>query len=89
MQLATSSVFNFLATFTIAMLPAAAMAQSAADPASAAPVRLGPFGISPSIGFASGIDTNVFNDTVAPKQDWTTTVNPKVAVQVPHRTGAP
>lgn len=76
----SSPVFMLLAAFSVAMLPSAAIAQSTADPVSTARLRLGPFGITPSIDLASGLDTNVFNDTVDPKEDWTTTVNPKVDV---------
>ena len=43
-------------------------------------MRLGPFRIAPSIGVSTGVDTNVFNDRIDPKEDWTTSVNPRANV---------
>lgn len=46
------------------------------DPAETAKIKWGPVFLQPNFGFKNiGLDNNVFNDPVDPKQDWTGTVN--------------
>ena len=68
---------------TLALLLAAvpASAQAASDPASEARLQFGPLGLTPSIAIENvGIDTNVFNDTEDPKEDFTATSRPQLDV---------
>ena len=73
-------MFILLAAFTFIMLPASALSQSTADPASTAQLQLGPFGVTPAIAMSGGVDTNVFNDDQNPEEDWTASLNPQVDV---------
>jgi hypothetical protein len=48
------------------------------DPVSTARLHLGPLGVTPKIGINDvGLDTNVYNDWVDPKKDFTATVVPQ------------
>lgn len=48
-----------------------------ADPIESMPIRLGPLGLTPTIAITNfGIDSNVFNDPVDPKSDFTFTATP-------------
>jgi hypothetical protein len=63
----------------LSMLGVPAAAQTASDPVSSAPLHLGPLGLTPAIALENvGIDTNVFNEFENPKQDFTTTVRPRL-----------
>src|SRR3989442_5452601 len=54
-----------------------AAAQSGSDPASEAPMRLGPLALTPSVSLTNfGIDSNVFNEVDNPKRDFTATLSP-------------
>lgn len=58
-------------------------AQSAAepDPVADAPIHLGIFGVAPTFGITNlGVDTNVFNSTTDPRQDFTFTATPGAKV---------
>jgi len=57
-----------------------AWAQAGADSTSEGMFRVGPMRITPAITVSSGVDTNVFNQAVAPRSDITTTVIPRVQV---------
>jgi hypothetical protein len=47
------------------------------------PIRLGPLGLSPTVTITNfGIDTNVFNDSVDPKSDFTFTATPKMQARL-------
>jgi hypothetical protein len=47
------------------------------DPIESMPIHLGPLGLTPTIAITNfGIDTNVFNDPVDPKSDFTFTATP-------------
>jgi hypothetical protein len=47
------------------------------DPFTSARVHLGPFAVTPTFGLTNvGVDTNVFNDWVSPRSDFTATVTP-------------
>jgi hypothetical protein len=47
------------------------------------PIRVGPIGVSPSFTITNfGIDSNVFNDPVDPKSDFTLTATPKVLARL-------
>ncbi len=53
------------------------------DPLEGMPIRLGPVGVSPTLTITNfGIDSNVFNDSVDPQQDFTLTATPKVLARV-------
>ena len=59
------------------VLCASASAQTTADPTERAPLQLGPLGLAPRIALTDlGVDTNVFNEYVAPRQDFTFTLSP-------------
>ena len=50
------------------------------DPIETMPIRLGPLGLAPTITITNfGIDSNVFNDSVDPKSDFTFTATPTIA----------
>ena len=57
--------------------PVAVRAQ-ASDPVSSARLRLGPFGVTPSISVSSGVDSNVFAEDTNAKSDITTVANPRI-----------
>lgn len=61
------------------LLPGQGFAQDAPkDPAETAKMRVGPLAATPSIALTNvGVDTNVFNEWIEPKQDWTATATPK------------
>src|SRR5712691_10833261 len=49
------------------------------DPVTSARIRLGPFGITPSIALTNlGVDSNVFNSLENPQQDFRFTLSPQV-----------
>jgi hypothetical protein len=61
-----------------ALLASTASAQEPADPASTAPMRIGPVAMTPALSITNvGVETNVFNEWVDPKSDWTATVSPQ------------
>jgi putative beta-barrel porin BBP2 len=70
------------------LLAASAAAQDQNTPSeSASRFTFGPLGVTPSVTFANvGIDTNVFNEAVDPKRDFTATVTPKVDARLRART---
>jgi hypothetical protein len=50
------------------------------------PIRLGPLGLNPTLTITNfGIDSNVFNDSVDPKRDFTMTATPRMIARI--RTG--
>ncbi|PYR78775.1 MAG: hypothetical protein DMF86_05160, partial [Acidobacteria bacterium] len=63
-----------------ALAPRAAAAQDqTAPPEPVSRFNLGPLGLTPSMTFTNvGIDTNVFNEPVDPKRDFSATVTPKI-----------
>jgi hypothetical protein len=61
--------------------PAAAQEEPARDPVAEAPVHLGFLGVAPTFAITNlGVDTNVFNSTDDPQQDFTFTATPGVKV---------
>lgn len=61
---------------SLVLWPVAVLAQ-APDPFVSAKVHIGPFAVNPSISLANvGLDTNVFNEVVDPKKDFTATITP-------------
>jgi len=75
-----------LSSLLLLLAPATAAAQQSQpppDPLDAATVRVGPFGLTPTIAIRDiGRDTNVFNDATDPKSDFTATISPKLGVLV-------
>ena len=54
-----------------------------ADPIESMPIRLGPLGLTPTITVTNfGIDSNVFNDPVDPKSDFTFTATPTMTARL-------
>ena len=52
-----------------------------ADPLETATIRVGPFGINPTLAVRElGVDNNVFNDSTNPKSDFTFTLTPRAEV---------
>ena len=69
----------FLYTIALLFLAARAFAQEPVDPRATARVRLGPLAFTPTISIKDvGLDTNVFNSSENPVQDFTATVSPQV-----------
>lgn len=67
----------------LAAVPAAAQQPPPHDPLDDATLRLGPIGLTPTIALRDiGRDTNVFNEPVNPKSDFTATVSPRLDVLV-------
>lgn len=60
------------------LAPSSSVAQVESDPVSAARIRLGPLGITPTLTLSTGVDTNVFNEADDAKQDLTTAISPRV-----------
>jgi len=53
-------------------------AQQPDDPVASAQMHFGPLGVTPSLALRNfGVDSNVFNEVDAPKQDFTFTVSPQ------------
>lgn len=53
------------------------------DPIESMPIRVGPFGFSPSLTIADvGVDDNVFNSETDPQSDFTATVVPRMVVRM-------
>jgi putative beta-barrel porin BBP2 len=80
---ARSFVRSFVCLGLVAALAPAlrASAQEALDPADTARFRFGPLRFTPWIAVKSiGVDSNVFNETVNPKQDNTATLGPATDV---------
>lgn len=70
---AAGCVVGLMTTF-----PAEARAQGV-DPADRAVVKMGPLAWTPSLSIPSiGVDTNVFNEAIAPRRDFTANVQPAV-----------
>ena len=47
------------------------------------PIRLGPLGLTPSVAVTNlGVDTNVFNSSVDPQQDFTLTATPRLQARL-------
>lgn len=68
-------LFFILGVFAVAV---PAVAQTDADPAATARVRLGPLGLTPAIALQNvGIDSNVFNDSQNPQRDFTAVLRPQ------------
>ena len=62
---------------SLVLWPLVVLAQ-APDPFVSARVHIGPFAVNPSISLANvGLDTNVFNEVVDPKKDFTATITPE------------
>src|SRR3989442_3497896 len=60
-----------------------AAAQNGSDPASEAPMRLGPLTLTPSVSLTNfGIDSNVFNEVDNPKRDFTATLSPSTEARL-------
>src|SRR5438552_4787168 len=60
-----------------------ASAQSGFDPASEAPMHLGPLALTPSVSLTNfGIDSNVFNEVDNPKRDFTATLSPRTEARL-------
>ena len=71
----------FIAVFLL-LLPAVPARAQTTDP-DTSPVRLGPFGITPSLLLRDvGRDTNVFNERDNPESDFTLTLVPRFEVVV-------
>ena len=70
---------SFLLLTCMEIVPAVVCAQ-AADPVNAARLRVGPFGVTPSITLSTGIDTNVLAEPANPKTDLMTIASPRVGV---------
>ena len=82
MTIPRRSLIALIAWSALIARPAAAQDQT---PAPEPPPRLaiGPLGLSPSVTFTNvGVDTNVFNDGVNPKRDFTATVTPLLDVRL-------
>jgi hypothetical protein len=63
----------------VVCLSAVVASAQAEDPIETARFRLGPLGLTPSGALTNlGVDTNVFNDAVDPKQDFTFTLSPRL-----------
>ncbi len=76
-----------LALVCFGMATAASQAQDAPDPAESARFRFGALRFTPSIAVSNvGVDSNVFNEAVDPKQDTTAAVGPAVNLWL--KTGA-
>jgi hypothetical protein len=75
-----------LSPLVLLLAPATAAAQQSQpspDPLDAATLRVGPFGLTPTIAIRDiGRDTNVFNEATNPKSDFTATISPKLGVLV-------
>jgi hypothetical protein len=57
-----------------------AQTRSSDDPVNNSRIRFGPIGLTPSITLGNlGVDKNVFNDAVNPKEDYTGTVSPEIS----------
>ncbi len=68
-----------LAMLLVALVPRAGMAQPEEDPRKQARMHVGPVYFTPGLSLTNlGIDTNVFNEAVHPKRDFTFTVTPRV-----------
>lgn len=64
----------------LALWPLAGLAQTP-DPFASAKVHVGPFAVTPSIAITNvGADTNVFNELVNPRSDFTATITPAADV---------
>jgi Putative beta-barrel porin 2 len=62
----------------LCFLPATALGQDQPDPISTARWHVGPLAVTPTIGLSNiGVDTNIFNQAVRPKSDFTATVSPQ------------
>jgi len=61
------------------LMPRALAAQPEADPRKGARTHIGPVYLTPRLDLSNlGVDTNVFNESVHPKRDFTFTVTPSV-----------
>jgi hypothetical protein len=81
MRLRAYSLFRSTLAFALGAvsLAAPAGAQTTGDPSSNAAMRLGPLGLTPAISLMNvGIDSNVFNESHNPKQDYTAALRPRV-----------
>jgi len=73
-------VITFLLVHATGVL---AQEPSSTDPIEAMPIRFGPLGLSPTLKIANfGTDSNVFNEAVDPKSDFTMTVTPRVQARL-------
>ena len=53
------------------------------DPVESMPIRMGPLGLTPTLTITNfGIDSNVFNDSVNPKSDFTFTTTPRMQARL-------
>lgn len=70
------------ALFSLVMLPGAALAQALPpDPAEGTPMQIGPFYFRPTLDVTNvGTDSNVFNDSENPKDDFSATIVPSLQV---------
>src|SRR2546425_11480987 len=68
-----------LAIGFVALAGSVSAQASREDSPSTGALRLGPLRLKPSVALTNlGIDTNVFNDTRDPKQDFTASVGPQL-----------
>lgn len=83
----------WLFVLMFAMLAGRASAQSpfptpADDPVATAPIKFGALGLGPRVQVSNvGVDSNVFNEAVAPKSDFTATVTPLLNLWLRTRRG--
>lgn len=72
----------FAATLLIAA-PVSAQDPPPLDPIESMPIRVGPFGLSPSLTIADvGVDDNVFNSETEPQSDFTATIVPRMVMRM-------
>ena len=72
-----------LAVVGVFVVAVPVLAQDQAEDATAAPIHLGPLGIAPTIAVTNvGLESNVFNEAVDPKQDMTATIGPSVRLSM-------
>ena len=75
------AIVRFLLPALLAASAAAAQSSPQRDPVEDAPMRVGPFGLTPVIVIRDvGRDNNVFNESTDAKSDFTATLSPKLDV---------
>ncbi len=67
--------------FALSLRVAAAQQATPPDPVESATVRLGPIGFNPALLIRDvGRETNVFNEAIDPKSDFTATISPRLEI---------
>jgi hypothetical protein len=77
---------NALMTAVIVLLtgvPARAQVAPPVDPLESMAFRMGPLGISPALAITDvGVDSNIFNESGTPREDFTATVTPQLTARL-------